>query len=88
MKPAELPAVTVGFNTAAGERAEIDVPVGPGLSRTYWQNVRLRVARDPYTMVCVAVLLLIAGAALFAPWLGLADPAASNTAKRSTSPHP
>ena len=82
MKPAEIQAITLGFNTAAGERAEIDVPVGPGIQRTYWQNVRLRVARDPYTMVCIAVLLLIAGAALLAPWLGLDDPAASNTAHR------
>ena len=75
-------AVTLSYDTAAGERAQFDVPVSAGLQRTYWQNVRLRVSRDPYTMVCIAVLLLISGAALLAPWLGLDDPAATNIAQR------
>ena len=75
-------AVTLSYDTAAGERAQFDVPVSAGLQRTYWQNVQLRVSRDPYTMVCIAVLLLISGAALLAPWLGLDDPAATNIAQR------
>jgi peptide/nickel transport system permease protein len=82
MKPAENPAVTFAYDTAAGERRQIDVPVGPGTQRTYWQNVRARLARDAYTMTCIAVLLVIAGAAIFAPWLGLADPTASDSAQR------
>lgn len=52
------------------------------VQRTYWQNVGLRLVRDPFTVACAAVLLLIAGAALFAPWLGLPDPAQSNSANR------
>ena len=43
-------------------------------SRGYWQSVRRRLRRDPVTVVCGALLLLIVLSALFAPWLGLADP--------------
>jgi peptide/nickel transport system permease protein len=82
MKPLEAPAITLAFDTAAGERAEIDVPVGPGIQRTYWQNVRARVSRDVFTMLCIAVLLVMSGAAILAPWLGLDDPTAANSANR------
>src|SRR5687768_11083578 len=43
-------------------------------TRGYWGNVARRLSRDPVSMVCAAVLILIALAAIFAPWLGLADP--------------
>jgi peptide/nickel transport system permease protein len=42
--------------------------------RGYWQTVRRRLQRDPVTVVCGVVLLLIVLSALAAPWLGLADP--------------
>jgi peptide/nickel transport system permease protein len=86
MKPLDAPAITLAFDTAAGERAEVDVPVGPGIQRTYWQNVRARVARDVYTMLCIAVLLAMTCAALLAPWLGLDDPTAANSANRLLPP--
>ena len=82
MKALDEQAITLAFDTASGERAELDVPVGPTGQRTYWQNVRARVARDPYTMLCIAVLLVLSGAAIFAPWLGLDDPTAANSADR------
>jgi peptide/nickel transport system permease protein len=82
MKPADTPAISMAFDTAAGEPARLDVPVGPGVQRTYWQNVRIRVVRDRYTMVCAAVLVLISASAVLAPWLGLYDPAASDSAQR------
>lgn len=82
MKAFDAPALKLTFDTAAGERAVLDVPVGPGIQRTYWHNVRTRVGRDPYTLVCIAVLLVISGAAIFAPWLGLDDPSAANSADR------
>lgn len=82
MKAFDAPALKLAFDTAAGERAVLDVPVGPGIQRTYWHNVRTRVGRDPYTLVCIAVLLVISGAAIFAPWLGLDDPSAANSADR------
>jgi peptide/nickel transport system permease protein len=86
MKPLEATAITVAFNTATGERAELDVPVGAGVQRTYWQNVRVRVTRDTYTMLCIAVLLLMSSAAILAPWLGFDDPTAANSANRLLPP--
>jgi peptide/nickel transport system permease protein len=43
-------------------------------SRSYWQTVRRRLRRDPVTVACGVILLLIVLSALAAPWLGLADP--------------
>jgi peptide/nickel transport system permease protein len=43
-------------------------------ARGYWATVGRRLIRDPVSVACAAVLLLIALAALLAPYLGLADP--------------
>lgn len=43
-------------------------------TRGYWGGVGRRLSRDPVSIVCASILLLIVLAALFAPWLGLADP--------------
>ena len=43
-------------------------------SRGYWQTVRRRLQRDPVTVACAVILLLIVLSALMAPWLGLSDP--------------
>jgi peptide/nickel transport system permease protein len=43
-------------------------------TRGYWGNVGRRICRDPVSMVCAAILVLIALAAILAPHLGLADP--------------
>ncbi|MEP9352307.1 ABC transporter permease [Xanthobacter sp. KR7-65] len=43
-------------------------------ARGYWATVARRLARDKVSMVCAFVLIAIVLAALFAPWLGLADP--------------
>src|SRR4249919_2336454 len=43
-------------------------------ARGYWATVGRRIARDKVAMVCALVLVLIFLSALFAPWLGLADP--------------
>ena len=86
MKANDAPVVTLAFDTGTGERREVDVPVGPGIQRTYWQNVRMRIVRDRYTMSCLAILLAIAAAALLAPWLGLDDPTAANSANRLLPP--
>lgn len=40
----------------------------------YWSEVGGRLLRDPLTMICAGVILLLILAAIFAPWLGLADP--------------
>lgn len=43
-------------------------------SRGYWSGVGRRLVRDPVAMLCLGVLLALILAAVFAPWLGLADP--------------
>src|ERR1700716_2643717 len=43
-------------------------------SRSYWLLVLRRVRRDPVAVASALVILLIVGAAVFAPWLAPADP--------------
>ena len=43
-------------------------------ARGYWATVGRRLMRDPVSVGCALVILTIALAALFAPYLGLADP--------------
>ncbi|WP_296580531.1 ABC transporter permease [Xanthobacter sp.] len=43
-------------------------------ARGYWETVARRLSRDKVSMACAAILILIVLAAIFAPWLGLADP--------------
>jgi peptide/nickel transport system permease protein len=43
-------------------------------ARGYWTSVGRRLARDPVSVGCATILILIALAALLAPYLGLADP--------------
>ncbi len=55
--------------------AGVAVGATPAMAaRGYWQSVRRRLGRDPVTVACGLVLLLIVTSALAAPWLGLADP--------------
>ena len=51
-------------------------------SRGYWGTVLRRASRDPVTVFCAAILLLILAAALAAPWLGLADPYKTSMIRR------
>ena len=51
-------------------------------SRGYWQQVGRRLRRDPVTLACAVVLLLIVASALAAPWLGLADPYKTSMIRR------
>src|SRR5512145_1534834 len=43
-------------------------------TRGYWGGVVRRLSRDPVSVACALMILLIVLAAIFAPWLGLADP--------------
>jgi peptide/nickel transport system permease protein len=43
-------------------------------ARGYWTDVGRRLVSDPVSLVCAGVLLLIMAGAIFAPYLGLADP--------------
>jgi peptide/nickel transport system permease protein len=55
-------------------------------ARGYWANVLRRLARDPVSAGCALVLVAIALAALFAPWLGLADPYQGSMIRRLRPP--
>ena len=46
----------------------------PPPSRSFWVVVGRQLRRDPVAMLSACVLLIIIGAALFAPWLAPADP--------------
>ena len=59
--------------------AEPDMANGPEPSpmekpQGYWAGVGERLLQDKLTMFCMAVVLLLILSAIFAPWLGLADP--------------
>ena len=51
-------------------------------ARGYWATVGRRIVRDKVSMACAFILALIFLSALFAPWLGLADPYAGSMIRR------
>jgi peptide/nickel transport system permease protein len=57
-------------------------PTATSGGRGYWQSVRRRLRRDPVTLICAGVLILLVASALFAPWLGLADPYKTSMIRR------
>ena len=57
-------------------------PIATSGGRGYWQSVRRRLRRDPVTLICAGVLILLVASALFAPWLGLADPYKTSMIRR------
>ena len=58
----------------------------------YWAGVRARLVRDPLTMICLGVILALILSAIFAPYLGMADPYKGSMIARlkpiGTSGHP
>ena len=50
------------------------MPVVTAQPRGYWATVLRQLLRDPVAMGAALVILLIVGAAVFAPWLAPADP--------------
>ena len=57
-------------------------PIATAGGRSYWQSVRRRLRRDPVTLICAGVLVLLVASALFAPWLGLDDPYKTSMIRR------
>jgi peptide/nickel transport system permease protein len=57
-------------------------PTVAAAGRGYWKSVARRLRRDPVTVICAAVLLLLVASALAAPWLGLADPYKTSMLRR------
>ncbi len=62
--------------------ASLVQPIATSGGRGYWQSVRRRLRRDPVTLICAAVLVLLVVSALAAPWLGLADPYKTSMIRR------
>jgi len=50
--------------------------------RGYWQSVGRRLRRDPVTLICAAILILLVLASLAAPYLNLADPYKTSMLRR------
>lgn len=48
----------------------------------YWSGALRRLARDRLSMFCLAVLMLITAAAIFAPWITSTDPSVGSVFKR------
>ena len=57
-------------------------PIAAPGGRGYWQSVRRRLRRDPVTLICAGILILLVLSALAAPWLGLADPYKTSMIRR------
>ncbi len=82
MNPGDGPIISIGFDHLTGAAQAVEVPVGTPKTRAYWQNVWLRVLRDPVTVACGVVLIMLVGAAVCAPWLGLQDPTLPDSSNR------
>lgn len=57
-------------------------PVVVAASPGYWTGVGRRLARDPVSMLCLAVLVAIVAAAILAPWLAPSDPSIGSVVRR------
>jgi peptide/nickel transport system permease protein len=55
-------------------------------SRSFWRAVFRRLSRDPVTITCAVILLVIVVAAIAAPWLGLDDPFRMSMIRRLKPP--
>lgn len=63
----------------------VEIPTGALEVRSYWQNVFQRLRRDPVTVTCLVIVLLIVLMAIFAPFLAPADPYKASMLKRLTA---
>ncbi|WP_111559863.1 ABC transporter permease [Paracoccus sediminilitoris] len=54
--------------------AQTETAIAATAHRGYWSAVLSRLRRDKVAMTCLVILGLLVGSAVFAPWLGLADP--------------
>lgn len=64
---------------------EISIEASPAViarSPGYWRTVGTRLSRDPVSLVCLAVLVIIVVSAVFAPFLAPADPYKASMIRR------
>jgi peptide/nickel transport system permease protein len=57
-------------------------PAFVAMQRGYWSSVFSRLCRDPITLVCAAIVIIILLAAIFAPWVAPHDPYKTSMLKR------
>ncbi len=62
------------------ENAAQGIPIH--VSRGYWQTVWRNLRRDPVSVACMIVLVLVFAGAIFAPWLTVYDPAIGSIVAR------
>ncbi len=68
---------------AKSSQPPIEIIRRPGrIQHTYWQGVRRRISRDPISMVCAGILVLMIAAAIFAPWVAPMDPYKTSVLQR------
>lgn len=53
--------------------------------RGYWRSVWRRLSRDPTAMVCAGIIIIVIGAAVFAPWVAPMSPYTSRMVHRLQS---
>ena len=73
------------MSTTIGTLA-VTAKMAPSLRRGYWQGVGRRLSRDPVTMACCTVLLLMLLAIVFAPLVAPYDPYQASMARRLKPP--
>lgn len=62
--------------------AAMPLPAAPERSKGYWSGVFRRVRRDPVTLACGGILLLMLLAILLAPWIAPHDPYQTSMIRR------
>jgi peptide/nickel transport system permease protein len=72
----------MSISTATIDPAAALQAMAAGATRGYWRSVAKRLGRDPVTLTCAAVLLIIILAAIFAPWVTPLDPYKTSMLRR------
>ena len=75
-------STTTVLSPAALPSSPVKTPSKNQPSRSYWRLVSRQILRDPVTVMSAVLLLLIIGAAVFAPWLAPADPYKASMLRR------
>lgn len=70
------------MSTAAAVDTASQAAALAGNTQGYWSGVIRKLSRDKVAMTCLGIILLLIAAAIFAPWLGMADPYRGAIARR------
>lgn len=70
------------MNAITDEISVEALPAAIARSPGYWRTVGTRLSRDPVSLVCLAILVIIVVSAVFAPFLAPADPYKASMIRR------